>query len=84
MSAADDAPLHPDRIRKVLRVIKEDKCTLLPEELDTCRAALQLVRKGQVAVGLTANTVDAFNKARSVAAQGIDLIETIGRLGKVK
>lgn len=77
-------PLHPESVRKVLRTIKKGECTLLPEEIESCRAALELVRKGQLAVGLSSNAVDAFNKARHVAGQGIELIEAITKLGKLK
>lgn len=72
---SSEGPLHPQRIRKVLQVIAEDKCTLLPEELETCRCALELVRKGQLALGLS-------DKRVSAVSEGVQLLQAFGRLSE--
>lgn len=73
MAESQQPALHPERIRAALRHLKEE-CT--PGEFtDTCRAALELVRKGQMAVGLTGDVADAGQAA-------LKLLATIQRLGE--
>jgi hypothetical protein len=71
-------PLHPERIRKTLKTIgAEQQCTLLPEELETCQAALELIRKSQLALGLNSHVVDRVIQAKELAASGLDFLGQI-------
>lgn len=60
---SDRAPLHPDRIREALRSLKqaldcEDTGEWSPTTFRTCVAALEAVRKCQLAMGLTSEVVE--------------------------
>lgn len=72
-------PLHPERIRAALRAIEmekdEDEKVFDSVHVQTFKAALELVRKGQMAVGLTGDVADAGQAA-------LKLLATIQRLGK--
>lgn len=73
----DQARLHPERIRRLLQILSQAEPrsendpggmdrVLTAAECETCHAALELVRKTQLAFGLTANVVDAGTAAKSV------------------
>lgn len=66
-------PLHPETILAVLQTIDRGQTTLLPEELATCRAALKIVRKGQIAAGLTGDMVDTVT-------DGVSLLKAVGNV----
>lgn len=78
--AEDSQPaLHPERIREALRVLKADRVKpeveLFERVYQTAIAALELVRKGQLAVGLTGDVADAGKAA-------LHLIATIQKIGR--
>lgn len=70
----DKPALHPDRIRHALRVLRDDD-HVSAQDRETFRAALELIRKSQLAVGLTGQVVDAGRSA-------MDLLEALRRIGK--
>lgn len=63
MTDCVQAPLHPERIRAALRALALWKERGDPAfdgpEIETCQAALELVRKGQLILGLNDNVVDS-------------------------
>jgi len=52
------APLHPDRIREAMAALV-DATALTAADRETCLAALNVLRKGQLAVGLTMQTTES-------------------------
>ena len=79
LSGMDKPALHPDRIRAALRAIEmeksEDEKVFDSAHVETFKAALELIRKSQLAVGLTGQVVDAGRSA-------MDLLEALRRIGK--
>lgn len=80
LSGMDKPALHPERIRWALRYFQEvanGSCDLLPDTsvIETARAGLELIRKSQLAVGLTGQVVDAGRSA-------MDLLDALKRIGK--
>lgn len=78
MTDSTQPALHPERIRVALKSLRE--LARIPDQeanivYDTAIAALELVRKGQLAVGLTGGMADAGQAA-------LKLLATIQRLGK--
>lgn len=79
MKTAALPTLHPDRLREMIRTLKGAvDHELDPDESETCLAALELVRKGQLAIGLSANTVDTVSS-------GVKLLKAVAEVtGKLK
>jgi hypothetical protein len=85
MSADDKAlpALHPIRIRNALRVLESelesgaDRVEFVALHAYTFKAALELIRKSQLALGLNANVVDRVTQAKELAASGLDFLEQI-------
>lgn len=79
LSGMDKPALHPDRIRAALHAIamesKEDEKVFDAAHVETFKAACELIRKSQLAVGLTGQVVDAGRSA-------MDLLEALKRIGK--
>lgn len=81
LSGMDKPALHPERIRAALVYLRggtESAQVLrasVPELVESCVAALELIRKSQLAVGLTGQVVDAGRSA-------MDLLEALRRIGK--
>lgn len=71
--AVNRGPLHPERIRAVLRSLDGGDDVLMEDEIETVRKALQIVLKFQKGVGLTSDAVDLVSAARDV----------VNRLGKI-
>lgn len=68
-------PLHPERIRQVIRRLTSLGADNLNPEQQTTLAALELVRKGQLALGLTGQTVDTLSN-------NLQALAILGRLGE--
>lgn len=75
---SDKPALHPERIRAALRGIRDAAAVLQSpndEVFETAIAALELVRKGQLALGLTENVVNAGRTTMGV-------LEAIGKMSR--
>lgn len=80
LSGMDKPALHPERIRQAIRLFREnqfdiDQGTPGYNARESAIAALELIRKSQLAVGLTGQVVDAGRSA-------MDLLEALRRIGK--
>jgi hypothetical protein len=80
--------LHPDRIRVALSRLK--KCVAEESPLyrdhiaayESGIAALELVRKGQLALGLSAETVSRITSARDSLSGVLGVFEELRRLNR--
>lgn len=83
LSGMDKPALHPERIRLAIKLFKNLRYGTLgssgevpeTEAYESAIAALELIRKSQLAVGLTGQVVDAGRSA-------MDLLEALRRIGK--
>ena len=84
LSGMDKPALHPDRIRTALVFLRDnsfeidrlsDALRVKFEAYESAITALELIRKSQLAVGLTGQVVDAGRSA-------MDLLDALKRIGK--
>lgn len=85
LSGMDKPALHPERIRIAIKTLRNDMygplnepCKLSEGHIAVCEtaiAALELIRKSQLAVGLTGQVVDAGRSA-------MDLLNALKSIGK--
>ena len=86
LSGMDKPALHPDRIRIAIKMFRNAafgpwRTDIEPPSdehraaCETAIAALELIRKSQLAVGLTGQMVDAGRSA-------MDLLDALKRIGK--
>lgn len=85
LSGMDKPTLHPERIRLAMKMLRNlmygpfgAGAAMNEDQVSACEtaiAALELIRKSQLAVGLTGQVVDAGRSA-------MDLLEALKRIGK--
>lgn len=73
-------PLHPQRIAQAMRVlmdwdIRGDTHYLSQESAQTCLAALKIMQRSQVAIGITADVADLGVSVRKLVGAAAQVIK---------